>query len=584
VARRPDLVTDAVLHEIARLRSDQRAAITASISHDADREAAIDGVESLIDEIEIGEGSLCFQLANVSDAGLRFDLERRWLELGVALDAPECLHQVAMRAAREGESERARGLFERAIELEYPLSFGLLALLMLQDDEDADRAMGLARDGAELGDYHSMMLLGDAASASGDFEGAIDWYERGALLGYESAQMALYRELEAKLEREGHPPQGSLPWAIRYDNPGLWIADKAAQVLQVDDEWTVQDNDGWSWWPSPLCTRVEVSRTVAPEGRELFSIQAETDVVRGVEESEVLYEALNDLAKSLPLMAPVYDPDAKSIVLRSSYATHLCKRDIGWWFRSVLAETLIIQSYTALGCASLLSEQLGCEIAVSSPPGMPIRGELDDILTIIEQVQEAGSKPSAYERIELPRFALSHADPSRPLADIAAELEDLRPASTWEPGDDERTYVYPLCGDPDVAVLVTTALPNATVGSGATLMYMGDLPVVAGDGGTRLAARLNLAETMNPRPWHFLGTWLWADDMGLTYRTHVPSSFAPFGTSLESFSWVFTRRLYWLVERLPAIDEALRLEIFGRIAEITASYSRNQSAGHFGDE
>jgi tetratricopeptide (TPR) repeat protein len=584
VARRPDLVTDAVLHEIAGLRSDQRAAVTASIADDADREAVIGGIDSLINEIERGEGSLCFQLAMASDVSLEFDLERRWLALGVLLDDPECLHQVAMRAVRDEELERAGALLERAVELEYALSFGLLALLVLQVDEDIDRAMALAEDGASRGDYHSMMFLGDAASAEGDFEHAIDWYERGALLGYEPAQMALYREIEERGERLGNPAQGAIPWDVRYDNPGLWIADKAAQMLQVDEEWTVQENDGWSWWPSPLRTRVEVSRTFAPEGLELFSIQAETQVVRGVEESDAAYETLNDLAKSLPLFAPIYDPSAQSIVLRSSYATNLFKRDIGWWFRSVLAETLIIQSYTALGCASLLTEQLDCEIDVSSPPGMPVRGELDDILNIIEQVQEAGAKSSAYERIGLPLFAMRHSNPSLPPEDIQAELEALRPEATWEPSDDERSYVYPLCVDPDVSLLVTTALPNATVGSGATLMYIGDVPRADGESGVRLAARLNLSETSSPRPWHFVGAWLWADDMGLTYRTHVPSSFAPFGTPLASFSWTFTRRLCWLVENLLSIDDSSRHQILGRIAEVTGRQGRDGHAASFGEE
>jgi tetratricopeptide (TPR) repeat protein len=108
-------------------------------------------------------------------------------------DEVENLHAAASAALRAGDFDGARELSARLLELRHPGHFEIEALLLLEEGEAA-RAIEVLREGVRRAPeaWVLQQLLGNALSDVGDYDGALQSYERAAELPGADASMLLF--------------------------------------------------------------------------------------------------------------------------------------------------------------------------------------------------------------------------------------------------------------------------------------------------------------------------------------------------------------------------------------------------------
>ena len=156
------------------------------------------------------------------------------------------------------------------------------------------------------------------------------------------------------------------------------------KLWHVDDEWSVDEGRGFSWWGQDYRQRIWSEPGFVDEGIEIFRLHAQTDFVRHVDlpDGELLgrLSAINMFAS---IATMVFDPTRKAIRLHSSMFVH---EGTTSWVPHTFATAAIIQPIEAQIRARKFAEVLGGEPDVSSHPVSGIRSEMDDMLNVIEHV------------------------------------------------------------------------------------------------------------------------------------------------------------------------------------------------------
>jgi hypothetical protein len=156
------------------------------------------------------------------------------------------------------------------------------------------------------------------------------------------------------------------------------------KLWQVDDEWSHNENRGFSWWGQDYRQRIWSEPGFVDEGIEVFRLHAETDFVRHVDlpEGEVLKRlgALNGFASTA---AVVFDITQRTVRLRSSMYVH---EGTASWVPHTFSTAAIIQPIEAQVRGQEFAQVLGGEPDVSSHPVSGHRSAMDDMLNVIEHV------------------------------------------------------------------------------------------------------------------------------------------------------------------------------------------------------
>jgi hypothetical protein len=77
---------------------------------------------------------------------------------------------------------------------------------------------------------------------------------------------------------------------------GLRIVDQAGYALTLDEEWSVRDERGFTWWGKDFAQRVWSEPGFDDDGFELFRLHAQTDLLRDFEASPANLAAIKAFA------------------------------------------------------------------------------------------------------------------------------------------------------------------------------------------------------------------------------------------------------------------------------------------------
>ena len=205
---------------------------------------------------------------------------------------------------------------------------------------------------------------------------------------------------------------------------GLELVHDLHKQLQVDPEWCVWDDRGFTWWGKNLAQRVWAEPSRHDNQGETFQrLHAQTDVFDGFDGSDQQVQLLNIINHTGTLSALVPNGDGSGRVRLC--CSMLLYPDNGAFVRLVFDTAVALQAAEAVITTSWLGDEFraGLSNAESHHPKSGERLLPDEMLEIVDlAIRPAGEEPSRY--VGAGRAgANEHAPPSRGCAGARTRLD-----------------------------------------------------------------------------------------------------------------------------------------------------------------
>lgn len=183
-------------------------------------------------------------------------------------------------------------------------------------------------------------------------------------------------------------------------NPGEQTVDWLyREQLQVDEQWSVRTERGFTWWADRNAQTIEVlSEETGPDGQTGYLIGVRTEVVADLDLSAAALAELNDaVMRRAALCGPVYDRDARTLSLCSVALVH---DDADGWMGVVLGSAAVTQIAEARILGPELAQALAGRPALSGHPLNGPRPEPDDMAFAVGVFVEEGQLPCEWPQSE----------------------------------------------------------------------------------------------------------------------------------------------------------------------------------------
>ncbi|MCX5658219.1 MAG: hypothetical protein NTW19_00675 [Planctomycetota bacterium] len=304
--------------------------------------------------------------------------------------------------------------------------------------------------------------------------------------------------------------------------------------MQIDEQWSVRTPRAFTWWPHQLCQRVWADPARDDDGFDLVQVHACTDLALDVEPSESLYLHVAEGNRRLALNAMVYDPEARTISLRSKVLAH---QENQFWLQRLMLGAVGLQAALAQTLVNHgIPELLGGRPAISQHPVSGPRLVPDEMTTITRVFIDYGSKPFPFNPGE---FEL---------------VKTIEPNPSVLTNTDEHgaTAEFPYAGEhPVIPGAKMTSLyraksqnPHPTLGYGCYITL--NLPGTVVNESEQVANQLNLLESSNAVWNHFLGSWT-RERLGLCHTIFLPAHSYMAGLA-ATFLHSMANRSNWTLE------------------------------------
>jgi hypothetical protein len=319
---------------------------------------------------------------------------------------------------------------------------------------------------------------------------------------------------------------------------GLDVVRFVYRLMQIDPEWSVWSDRGFTWWGHSLAQRVWAEPCVEDHGFTVARVHARTDLLDGLTWSDEQLQKLMSLSFVATLSGLVRDPaDPARAQLACSVYIHA--ETVGW-LREVMAWAVGIQAAEAHAIAEQAAALVGVQPAVSAHPQSGPRAVPDDMLNLLAAtVVPAGEAASLYAG-----------------KDMAETLKRLdRPPCVLATGDDKGvTAEFPFGGLTSLLRLKTEEA-NPRLGNGLLVL----LEVPAGESGAgnleaaRLALTLNERELASLTRCHFLGSWCPGDRV-LAFVSFWPNAMHQPGLAWGLIPRAVVDRSFWVAKEVFGMD------------------------------
>jgi hypothetical protein len=312
--------------------------------------------------------------------------------------------------------------------------------------------------------------------------------------------------------------------------------------LQIDPEWCLWDQRGFTWWGKNLAQRIWAEpATQDGTGETFHRVHACTDVFDGFEGSDEQVALLNILNHNATLSAlvPINDQSGR-VQLCCSMLLYPDNQD---YVRLVFATAAALQAAEAFVTASCLPDGVnpGFVPATSHHPESGERHLSDEMLEFIELAIRPQAEDSS-------RYA------GEPLEKLAKDL--LRPPCLFASGSSDGVTAEFPHPQHSYMLRLQPAERHPRLGSG--LLATLNLPEGGDDLATaRAALSLNTREQASPT--HFLGSWC-ATSSGLAFCAFFPNVMANDGIAISA-AFNMIHRAKWHCESLHAFDWAENFEM-----------------------
>jgi hypothetical protein len=321
---------------------------------------------------------------------------------------------------------------------------------------------------------------------------------------------------------------------------GLELVRDLHKKLQVDPEWCVWDDRGFTWWGKNLAQRVWAEAPRQDEAGEAFQrLHAQTDMFDGFDGSDEQVQLLNIINHTGTLSALVPAGDGSGRVRLC--CSMLLYPNNGDFARLVFDTAATLQAAEAVITTSWLGDEFraGLTNAVSHHPVSGERLLADEMLEIVDlTIRPMGESASRYAGAAMDKLGK---DLQQPPCIFASGSETGVSAEYPHP---KQSYLLRLL----------TEEKHPRLGHG--MLAMLHLPEGESNAETaRAALSLNTREIESDQmPAHFLGSWC-AGVAGLTYVSFYPNAMANDGLPV-SVALNLARRARWHCENLHGFSWA----------------------------
>jgi hypothetical protein len=169
--------------------------------------------------------------------------------------------------------------------------------------------------------------------------------------------------------------------------------------LQVDEQWSVRTERGFTWWADQNAQTIEIlGEESLPDGPTGYLIGVRTEVVTDVELTAAGLTELNDgPMRCAALAGPVYDRERRTLSLSSLALVH---DDEDSWTGVVLGSAAVSQVAEARILGPDLAAALGGRPALSGHPANGLRPTPDEMVDAVRLFVEAGQAPCRWPKSE----------------------------------------------------------------------------------------------------------------------------------------------------------------------------------------
>lgn len=134
---------------------------------------------------------------------------------------------------------------------------------------------------------------------------------------------------------------------VDWDTPhdlGLQTVEFVYRTMGIDDEWSIREPRGFTWWGHELAQRVWTEPARMSAGLEVYRLHAETALLRDVGDEMNPSERLAVFNHVASLNAYVWDPAARRVSLHCNVNVHA---DNVAWLQKILGAAVGIQAADA---------------------------------------------------------------------------------------------------------------------------------------------------------------------------------------------------------------------------------------------
>jgi hypothetical protein len=276
------------------------------------------------------------------------------------------------------------------------------------------------------------------------------------------------------------------------DDVGIQTVQEIYNSLQVDEEWSIREERGFTWWANQFKQTIRVDQPIEDDSLHISRVHVETEFLKYPKRSEKIDTQLARMLKLSSLSGLIHDPQSGRLKWRCNAFVH---EENNFWLINMLCFAAILQLKDAQTMA-LLSEQLELKLECdhSCHPESGPREQFDDDLKILD------------------RFIISEGQ--KPISNIGqSEFENISQMLNNQKiftstGENSLAGYVPF--GRDVSLLqIDMNQPHPLLGNG--ILYRLSLPpediwpVASVDGA--LTMDMNINEQKDRLTGHFLGSW-----------------------------------------------------------------------------
>ncbi len=275
---------------------------------------------------------------------------------------------------------------------------------------------------------------------------------------------------------------------------GLRAVREIYRRAMIDEEWSIWEDRGFSWWGYRLRQRVWAEPGVMSRGFRVYRVSIQTDCLRDMEITDAVIGGVGLIARDAAVAAPVLDPESGKLFAFTSLYVH--EEIFEWAVLKILYPFAVIQLIEAERMAAAGPEvfKTGTPDYSAHPTSGP-RPEPDELLGVIDNlIRPLGRLAPRWPGCEeFPRI-LDMLNRSNCVATDGGEL---------------LTAEFSFGGDTSL-LQVDGGAKHRDLGNGALitlkLPLRWELSAAA-----RLAAEWNRLESRAGTSIHFLGSWAVAE-------------------------------------------------------------------------
>lgn len=271
-----------------------------------------------------------------------------------------------------------------------------------------------------------------------------------------------------------------------------------SEQLQVDEQWSVRTDRGFTWWADHNAQTIEIlSESAGPDGEVGYLIGVRTDMVSDFDLTETSLAELNAGPMRLASMSgPVYDAETRTLSLRSLGRVY---DDNAEWMSVLLGSAAVTQLAEARLLGQALAEAVGAAPAVSGHPQNGLRPEPDEMLFAAQVLVRAGEDPCQW--------------PEEAFTEAVNDFMLQPPAVLASSGGQALTVEFPYGENSSLCQMIGGTQTHPLYGNGLLVLQRFPFAVDSEAKGAELALTLNATEMSQDATGFGFGSYVYDSGM-----------------------------------------------------------------------